>query len=120
MFCATGEQLAACIELAEGDACTAERTGVCQSGACVPTACGNGVVDLDAVCDDGNETSGDRKVEECGDAIVDEGEACDDGGDGGPATSAHVTYPGRLAVDDLGNLYISDEPSPSRHHRRRS
>jgi trimeric autotransporter adhesin len=30
-------------------------------------------------------------------------------GDGGPATSAHLSYPTRMTVDALGNLYIADE-----------
>ena len=29
-------------------------------------------------------------------------------GDGGPATSAEFFYPGRVAVDSHGNLFISD------------
>ena len=34
--------------------------------------------------------------------------ACGSGGDGGPATSAELYFPGALAFDALGNLYIAD------------
>ncbi len=30
-------------------------------------------------------------------------------GDGGPATAAHLSFPGALAIDTTGDLYISDE-----------
>jgi uncharacterized protein (TIGR03437 family) len=36
-------------------------------------------------------------------------------GDGGPATSAHLTYPAGLALDSSGDLYIAD----ASHHRIR-
>lgn len=47
-------------------------------------ACGDGVVDPDEECDDGNTTSGDGcsetcTLESCGNGVVDVGEECDDG-----------------------------------------
>ncbi|SET88596.1 tandem-95 repeat protein [Stigmatella erecta] len=52
-----------------------------------PPACGDGTVDPNEVCDDGNRTAGDgcradcRGLEVCGDGLVDSttGEQCDDG-----------------------------------------
>lgn len=50
-----------------------------------PSQCGNGILDSDEVCDDGNTTSGDgcredcRGYEACGDGLLDQAEACDDG-----------------------------------------
>ncbi len=41
-----------CASAADGTACAA--TGACQSGACVPAACGNGRLERDEACDDGN------------------------------------------------------------------
>lgn len=75
-----------------------------ELGECVPTSecrpCGNGVLDGDEECDDGNMSSGDGcsdtcKIEvqtECGNGEVEEGEECDDGntisGDGCSADCA--------------------------------
>src|SRR5262249_9179508 len=85
-ICATGDQLAACAGEPDGDTCTsAGGVGRCTRGVCVAVGCGNGVVDLGELCDDGNQTSGDGcradcgKLERCGDGVVDQGEACDDG-----------------------------------------
>ena len=36
------------------------------------------------------------------------GSSCSYGGDNGPATSAHLNYPGGVATDGSGNLYIAD------------
>jgi cysteine-rich repeat protein len=67
----------------------------CVSGLCMPDGCsrdckskevcGNGIVDLGEVCDDGNTRSGDACESDCksgmgcGNGIIDPGEACDDG-----------------------------------------
>ncbi len=97
--CATSEQIAACVGLAEGDACTFAEAppSWCHDGVCVATVCGNGRLDLGEVCDDGNTESGDgtcsgdcASTEACGNGIVDPlgrdtagnsvlNEACDDG-----------------------------------------
>ncbi|WP_141588659.1 Ig-like domain-containing protein [Myxococcus sp. AB056] len=53
-----------------------------------PPVCGDGYIDLDEVCDDGNRVAGDgcradcHGMEVCGDGLVDSvtGEQCDDGG----------------------------------------
>lgn len=54
---------------------------------CIYGTCGNGVIDTDEECDDGNQVAGDgcssdcRSAEVCGNALVDYavGEVCDDG-----------------------------------------
>jgi len=57
----------------------------CRAATCRRATCGDGVVDHDEECDDGNIDSGDGcrgdcgKVEICGDGIIDDGEQCDDG-----------------------------------------
>src|SRR5262245_45201919 len=80
-LCASSDQLAACDGLADGATCTVRGgVGTCDRGVCVPTGCGNRVMDPDEVCDDGNTTNGDgcrgdcRKIEICGDEIVDDNE----------------------------------------------
>ncbi len=51
---------------------------------CLTTSCGNGILDLNEQCDDGNILEGDScspicKREECGNNVLDPGEVCDDG-----------------------------------------
>ncbi len=60
-----------------------------------PAVCGDGIVEGDEICDDGNTTSGDGcsadclSDETCGNGIVDVNEACDDGNTvGGDGCSA--------------------------------
>ncbi|HEY5924301.1 MAG TPA: kelch repeat-containing protein [Kofleriaceae bacterium] len=80
-FCLRPDQLG-CVA---GEACG--EAGTCHQGACIPTECGNAFVDLEEVCDDGNQVGGDgcsidcRSLEVCGNAIVDPviGEECDAG-----------------------------------------
>ena len=82
--CAGQSDFAACT-LATGAAgsCYATTNG----HACMPGGCGNGIVDPDEVCDDGNAVVGDgcsdscKSNETCGNGIVDpaSGELCDDG-----------------------------------------
>lgn len=58
----------------------------CRTDCRLPS-CGDGFVDSDEACDDGNVSSGDgcradcEKIERCGDALIDAGEVCDDGND---------------------------------------
>jgi cysteine-rich repeat protein len=67
-----------------------------------PTGCGDGILDSDEQCDDGNRTNGDGcrancTEEVCGDGIKDPQEECDDGnivsGDGCTAGCASETTP---------------------------
>lgn len=87
--CATLPEAAACRDLADGEPCSTPtiEVGSCQGGACREARCGNGVIELDERCDDGNQVYGDmcagdcRSLETCGNAIFDivAGEECDDG-----------------------------------------
>lgn len=87
--CVTAGDIAACEGLQELDACelVAGGTGTCHFGACFSGACGNGLLDVNEVCDDHDQTSGDgcsagcNSDETCGNGVVDAdatAEACDD------------------------------------------
>lgn len=64
----------------------------CIEGTCISSNCGNGIIDVGEVCDDGNNLSGDgcnlecSSDERCGNAIFDPNEQCDcgDGAAAGP------------------------------------
>jgi cysteine-rich repeat protein len=87
--CVSPDQLTACASLPDFTSCTA--TGVpdgrCFDGVCLPRGCGNGFVEPEELCDDGNQVGGDGcsadclSEERCGDGYVDHqrGEECDDG-----------------------------------------
>jgi len=136
-LCATDDQIAACSNKADGDTCSVGTTvGRCDRGVCVGGGCGNRVVDVGEVCDDGNTDGADgcsadcMKVEVCGDAIVDDGEDCDDGnmnpsdgcdtcsattwqataviGGNANKTAVGLSRPSHIASDRRGNLYISE------------
>ncbi len=84
--CGRPVDVAACAELAEGAACKlSEGAGVCHGGVCGAVICGDGRVDGDEVCDDGNRVSCDGcssecdSDESCGNARVECAEQCDDG-----------------------------------------
>ncbi|MEZ4365466.1 MAG: kelch repeat-containing protein [Kofleriaceae bacterium] len=86
--CATAGELAACAGLVDGATCDAGfGAGRCRAGACRAASCGDGVVDPDEACDDGNTLDGDgcaRRCdsdETCGNGVRDDaaGELCDDG-----------------------------------------
>jgi len=82
--CVAPEQLTACADVADLTECLTD--GHCFDGVCITDGCGNGFVELDELCDDGNTTSGDGcsaeciSREVCGDGYVDRGrgEECDD------------------------------------------
>jgi cysteine-rich repeat protein len=87
--CVAPDQLTACEGLPDLASCVA--TGIdmgrCFDGVCLPSGCGNGQVEPDELCDDGNTAGGDgcsadcRSREICGDGFTDKsrGEECDDG-----------------------------------------
>jgi|GEM_PF-3325680 len=87
--CVSLESLDACRELPNGSLCSigSRQQGRCQDDVCDPLSCGNGVVEGDEVCDDGNRLAGDGcspdclSREICGNAVVDvfAGEQCDCG-----------------------------------------
>jgi cysteine-rich repeat protein len=84
--------------------------------------CGNGVVDVDEVCDDGNMSSGDGcssfcRIEHCGNNVIDLGEQCDGSPVGGFACkNCHLVKCGDAIVDtthgeecDDGNNSANDD-----------
>jgi cysteine-rich repeat protein len=136
--CVDPAQLAACDDVADGEACELAGigTGTCVERVCVLGGCGNGDPDPGEACDDGNTVSGDgcradcAKVEVCGDGVVDAAEPCDDG-NGNPVdgcdacvatswraeallagavegTAAPLSRPGQMAGDRAGAIYIAD------------
>jgi cysteine-rich repeat protein len=83
-FCVTTDQLDACKDLAEGDACMSD--GTCHEGVCLDSVCGNGLMDVGEVCDVAALAEGERcsetckSNETCGNGVIDTitGELCDD------------------------------------------
>jgi cysteine-rich repeat protein len=89
-LCVDQAQLDDCRDIADREPCMIGATpGTCQQGTCLPSGCGNGRLDLvaDEVCDDGNNTDGDKcsanclSDESCGNHVIDvvNDEQCDDG-----------------------------------------
>lgn len=85
-----------------------QRCGLIEARAvCVAGPCGDGRLDPDERCDDGNNVSGDGCPAECGapcgDAVRDPGERCDDGnnldGDGCSASCDSLERCGNAIVD---------------------
>lgn len=116
--CVAPDQLTACDGLADFESCRA--TGVddgrCFSGVCLPKGCGNGLVEPDELCDDGNVASGDgcsadcTSREVCGDGVADElrGEACDDGNTRGRDGCTNAC----TAERPVWHLRLQDTPAP--------
>jgi cysteine-rich repeat protein len=87
--CIIRERLDACDGAADGTTCTYSGVdnGVCRGGVCEAIECGNGSVDPQEACDDGNRELGDgcnatcTSDESCGNGFLDApvGEECDDG-----------------------------------------
>lgn len=75
------------VHCSSGMLCPDGQTCAANQAVCIKTPCGNGVVDIDEACDDGNIKDGDgcsrdcSSDESCGNRIVDLniGEVCDDG-----------------------------------------
>jgi cysteine-rich repeat protein len=94
--CVAPAQLYACTGRLERDACSMPGAAAarCVSGVCVSVVCGDGVVQGDEVCDDGNTRSCDgcssdcRSDESCGNQIVDCNEQCDEGAGNSSAPNA--------------------------------
>ncbi|HEX7703617.1 MAG TPA: hypothetical protein VF403_22910, partial [Kofleriaceae bacterium] len=84
-LCVLPDQLTACDNKQEADACTfSGGSGHCLGGVCLPTTCGDGVVEVGEMCDptDGSPCSADCTSNlKCGNGVidVDKGETCDDG-----------------------------------------
>jgi cysteine-rich repeat protein len=86
--CVRPAQIAACDGKAEDAECSFEGAppGRCVQGVCASAGCGNQVLEIGEMCDDGNIVSGDgcssdcRSNETCGNGLIDTvtGEACDD------------------------------------------
>ncbi len=81
--CADADAVAACVGQPDLTPCLAD--GVCADQICVAAGCGNGLVEGDEACDDGNQLAGDGcsrgcdSIEACGNGVVDEpAEDCDD------------------------------------------
>ena len=60
---------------ADGAGCTTEsgREGACRAGTCAPYGCGNGHVELDEECDDGNSDNTDACLSDCRNAFCGDG-----------------------------------------------
>lgn len=125
--CLLPEQLESCRAMPNDANClVAGAVGYCRDEVCLPISCGNGVVDLSEICDDGNLVRGDgcnatcSSDETCGNGVIDThvGELCDDAnhldGDGCDSrcrTEQEVWTIEGLALggDHLGTNLVYDE-----------
>jgi cysteine-rich repeat protein len=116
--CVAPDQLSACDGLDDFASC--EATGVelgrCFGGVCLPAGCGNGELEPDELCDDGNVVPGDGcsadclSREVCGDGYTDvsRGEECDDGN-----TRAHDGCTNACTRErPLWRTHLQDLPAP--------
>jgi cysteine-rich repeat protein len=87
-ICSNSDEVLQCVGKDDRAACTLSgQAANCQAGTCQAMVCGNGVVDMNEACDDGNTQYGDgcsadcASRELCGNSIADlqVGEQCDDG-----------------------------------------
>ena len=87
--CASQDAFDACEGKLDGEPCmtNAIENGICADRACYESECGDGLIAVDEVCDDGNTIAGDlcsadcRSLELCGNESIDlsTGEQCDEG-----------------------------------------
>lgn len=92
-----------------GFMCPAGQKCAASQDVCIKDDCGDGVVQANEACDDGNLQDGDgcrrdcQSLEVCGDGETDKGERCDDGntasGDGCSADCKSTEYCGNSYVD---------------------
>ncbi|HVK84312.1 MAG TPA: DUF4215 domain-containing protein [Kofleriaceae bacterium] len=112
--CISTDDATACLGTPAGTACSTARVaaGVCGDAVCIAPGCGNGVVETNEMCDDGNTTLDDGcsadclSDERCGNGVVDFHEACDDGN--------HLSADGcssTCTIEDL-QLVTVDRPGP--------
>jgi cysteine-rich repeat protein len=113
--CVPPAHLAACQGLEDGASCALSEGSAaqCVEGVCLAVTCGDGLVMLDEVCDDGNTHSCDgcsadcRSTEQCGNGLVECAEQCDDGPRNAAAPNANCRLGCRRqrcgdgVVDDL-------------------
>lgn len=88
-YCATQAQIEACMGRQPFTDCSVDdvENGRCYDGVCIEAGCGNGRLDPEELCDDGNAEAGDTCAPgcisdgQCGTGVVDrdKGETCDDG-----------------------------------------
>ncbi len=100
---------------ADGTECTtlSGGPGVCRSGSCAPASCGNGSVEGDEECDDGNTDDTDACLTDCRNAFCGDGfirsgvEECDT--EGAPCTTTCESTGNRACLD---GCELSDVCSP--------
>jgi cysteine-rich repeat protein len=85
--CVLPQQLEGCVNKPQGSDCSYRGVprGACYEQVCLPTGCGNGILDTGEACDDSNRFHGDgcsadcRSNEVCGNGVIDVtiGESCE-------------------------------------------
>jgi cysteine-rich repeat protein len=113
--CVDPGQLAACDGMDLVSCTFGSATSTCHNGVCLPNACGNDLLDVGEVCDDGNQRSQDGcsgdclSNETCGNQFLDSstGEQCDLGSD-------HVSHDGCSSDCQLETARWAGIQSPGR------
>jgi cysteine-rich repeat protein len=119
--CVLPQQLDSCANKPQGTSCSYRGVpvGACYEQVCLPSGCGNGILDTSEVCDDNNRFHGDgcsadcRSNETCGNQFLDVtvGEQCDPGPDDDPSLCRSDCVSARCGdgVPDLAALELCDE-----------